>query len=204
MVLRLESLLFAQSPEQIVKFGLIGLFLLITAAFLLVIAVYGKLWFQAYMSSADVTLANLVGMGFRRVNPRVIVRAKVMAKQAGLSISRSDGISTDRLEAHFLAGGNVMGVIKAIIAAHRAGIDLDFDKAAAIDLAGRDVLDAVRTSVDPKVIDWPRSAKKRKDNVECYREGRCRASHSGPSNRADQYRAANWWCYRGDRDCPRG
>jgi uncharacterized protein YqfA (UPF0365 family) len=78
-----------------------------------------------------------------------------MAAQAGLDISRRHGISTARVEAHFLAGGNVMNVINAIIAAHRAGIDLDFDRAAAIDLAGRDVLDAVRTSVSPRVIDCP-------------------------------------------------
>jgi uncharacterized protein YqfA (UPF0365 family) len=107
------------------------------------------------MSNADVTINSLIGMGFRKVNPRIIVNAKVMASQAGLSINRRTGISTSRLEAHYLAGGNVMGVIHAIIAAQRAGIDLDFDRAAAIDLAGRDVLDAVRTSVHPKVIDCP-------------------------------------------------
>jgi uncharacterized protein YqfA (UPF0365 family) len=78
-----------------------------------------------------------------------------MAYQAGLDINRLSGVSTARLEAHYLAGGNVMNVIHAIIAAQRAGIDLDFDRAAAIDLAGRDVLDAVRTSVHPKVIDCP-------------------------------------------------
>jgi uncharacterized protein YqfA (UPF0365 family) len=78
-----------------------------------------------------------------------------MAVQSGLSIDRRTGISTARLEAHYLAGGNVMNVIKAIIAAHRANIDLDFDRAAAIDLAGRDVLGAVRTSVYPNVIDCP-------------------------------------------------
>jgi uncharacterized protein YqfA (UPF0365 family) len=94
-------------------------------------------------------------MGFRQVNSRVIVQAKIMAAQAGLDINRRTGTSTQRLEAHYLAGGNVMNVIHAIIAAHRAGIDLDFDRAAAIDLAGRDVLDAVRTSVHPKVIDCP-------------------------------------------------
>ena len=117
--------------------------------------VYGNMWIQAYMSSADVSLISLIGMGFRQVNPRIIVAAKIMAAQAGLDIGRRDGISTARVEAHFLAGGNVMNVINAIIAAHRAGIDLDFDRAAAIDLAGRDVLDAVRTSVHPKVIDCP-------------------------------------------------
>lgn len=130
----------------------LGIFALII---LIVLTSYGKLWFQSYMSGADISLASLIGMTFRQVTPRIIVTAKVMAAQAGLDIDRTDGISTPRLEAHFLAGGNVMGVINAIIAAHRAGIDLDFDRAAAIDLAGRDVLDAVRTSVHPKVIDCP-------------------------------------------------
>lgn len=129
-----------------------ALFLLVA---LIVVGTYGKLWFQTYMSSADVSILSLVGMGFRQVNPRVIATAKIMAAQAGLDINRRIGISTARVEAHYLAGGNVMNVIHAIIAAHRAGIDLDFDKAAAIDLAGRDVLDAVRTSVHPKVIDCP-------------------------------------------------
>ena len=123
--------------------------------FLIVLFAYGKLWFQAYMSGADVSIPSLVGMGFRKVSPSVIVNAKIMAAQAGLDIGRERGISTSRLEAHYLAGGNVMGVSHAIIAAQRAGIDLDFDRAAAIDLAGRDVLDAVRTSVHPKVIDCP-------------------------------------------------
>ena len=142
-----SSLIADVTATDVLQYGLIGFFILLILGLLLIFMVYGKLWFQAYMSSADVTLINLVGMGFRQVNPRVIVTAKVMAKQAGLSINRRDGISTDRLEAHYLAGGNVMGVINAIIAAHRAGIDLDFDRAAAIDLAGRDVLDAVRSEL---------------------------------------------------------
>ena len=129
-----------------------GLFLLIAA---IAFAAYGKLWFQAYMSNADVSMPALIGMGFRQVNSRLIVQGKIMASQAGLDISRRAGISTQRLEAHYLAGGNVTNVILAIIAAQRAGIPLDFDRAAAIDLAGRDVLDAVRTSVMPKIIDCP-------------------------------------------------
>ncbi len=134
-------------------FALIGgLFGIIATIIMLM---YGKIWFQAYMSSADVSLRSLVGMGFRQVPPQLIVTAKIMASQAGLSIHRRDGISTARLETHFLAGGHVLDVIQAIIAAHRAGIDLDFDRAAAIDLAGRDVVDAVRTSVHPRVIDCP-------------------------------------------------
>jgi uncharacterized protein YqfA (UPF0365 family) len=116
---------------------------------------YGSLWLQAYMSGADVSLMSLIGMSFRQVNPGMIVTAKVMGRQAGLNIDRQQGMSTARLEAHFLAGGDVTRVLQAIIAAHRAGIDLDFDRAAAVDLAGRDVLDAVRTSVSPKVIDCP-------------------------------------------------
>ena len=132
--------------------GIVGLFVLFVGW---MVMSYGKLWFQAFMSKADIKLLSLVGMGFRQVNPRVIVSAKIRAGQAGLDINVHDGISTERLEAHYLAGGNVLNVTHAIIAAHRAGIDLDFDRAVAIDLAGRDVLEAVQTSVDPKVIDCP-------------------------------------------------
>jgi uncharacterized protein YqfA (UPF0365 family) len=116
---------------------------------------YGWLWIQAYMAGADVRMMSLIGMSFRRVKPNMIVTAKIMATQAGLNIDRGQGITTARLEAHFLAGGDVMNVLRAIIAADRAGINLDFHRAAAVDLAGRDVLDAVRTSVSPKVIDCP-------------------------------------------------
>jgi uncharacterized protein YqfA (UPF0365 family) len=116
---------------------------------------YFGIWFQAFMSSANISLLSLVGMSFRRVNARIIVQGKIMAVQAGVGQESLTGVSTRRLEAHYLAGGSVPNVIKAIIAAHRADIDLDFDRAAAIDLAGRDVLDAVQTSVYPKVIDCP-------------------------------------------------
>lgn len=152
--------LLAQAGQQFawwmfVVYALVAVALLIGITLLIFIPVYGKLWFQGFMSDADVSFMSLVGMGFRQVNPRVIVQAKIMAAQAGLDINRRTGISTARLEAHYLAGGNVMNVIHAIIAAHRANIDLDFDRASAIDLAGRDVMDAVRTSVHPKVIDCP-------------------------------------------------
>ena len=131
---------------QIAIFAGIGLLLLMALGLLMAFATYGKLWFQAYMSGADVSLFSLIGMGFRKVRPDMIVKAKVMAKQAGLNISRKDGISTEQLEAHYLAGGDVMKVINAIIAAQRANIDLDFDRAAAIDLAGRDV-DGCRSDI---------------------------------------------------------
>ncbi len=138
------------------------LFVFILAAMMVA---YGKLWFQAYMSNARVSMFNLIGMSLRQVNARVILQGKIMALQAGVGNDPSTGITTRRLEAHYLAGGNVPGVINAIIAAHRADIDLDFDRAAAIDLAGRDVLDAVRTSVYPKVIDCPDPSKSKKSHL---------------------------------------
>ena len=129
------------------------------ALFAIVVAVvvikYGGIWFQAYMSDAKVSMFSLIGMTFARVDARLIVHAKIMATQAGIGPEQQTGVTTRRLEAHYLAGGNVPNVVRAIIAAHRADIDLDFDRSAAIDLAGRDVLDAVRTSVYPKVIDCP-------------------------------------------------
>ena len=146
------------TKEELTRYGIwggIGILLLMAAGLGMALLTYGKLWFQAYMSGADVSMFSLIGMGFRKVRPDMIVKAKVMAKQAGLDISRRNGISTEQLEAHYLAGGDVMKVTNSIIAAQRANIDLDFDRSAAIDLAGRDVMDAVRTSVYPKVIDCP-------------------------------------------------
>ncbi len=129
--------------------------ILFALAAIIVVAIYWSLWFQAYMSRANVSLFSLIGMTFRQVDARMIVQGKIMAIQAGIGTEEETGITTRRLEAHYLAGGNVPNVITAIIASHRADIDLDFDRAAAIDLAGRDVLEAVRTSVYPKVIDCP-------------------------------------------------
>lgn len=110
---------------------------------------YLNLYVRALFSKADITLFELVGMSLRKVAAPTIVNAKIRMVQAGLPIS------TNELEAHYLAGGNVPGVVQSLIAAHRAAIDLPFKTAAAIDLAGRDVVDAIRTSVDPKVIDCP-------------------------------------------------
>lgn len=156
-----QALVLAQVGEgeilwmPIVTIAIVAVLVVFFIATAIISMIYGSQWLQAYMAGADVTILALVGMGFRQVNPRLIVRAKIMAAQAGLDIGRRVGISTSRVEAHYLAGGNVMDVIKSIIAAHRAGIDLDFDRASTIDLAGRDVLDAVQTSVHPKVIDCP-------------------------------------------------
>ena len=139
-----------------VAIGIVGLFVALIA---FVFFKYGAIWFQAYMSNANIRILSLIAMSFRQVDARVIVQAKIMSKQAGIGSERETGITTRRLEAHYLAGGSVPKVIRAIIAAHRADIPLDFDQAAAIDLAGRDVLDAVQTSVNPKVIDCPDTTK---------------------------------------------
>lgn len=156
------ALLAAQAPPlfpvYLVVGGILVVFLLV---FLLIVWVYGSIWFQAYMSNARISILELIGMSFRQVNARLIVQAKIMAMQAGIGGDPVTGITTRRLEALYLAGGNVPNVIRALIAAHRADLDLNFDRAAAIDLAGRDVLDAVQTSVNPKVIDCPDPAKSR-------------------------------------------
>ncbi|MCS7239145.1 MAG: flotillin-like protein FloA [Thermoguttaceae bacterium] len=121
----------------------------------IILWIHGPLWFRAYMCRANVSMLSLIGMSLRGVDAKEIVDCKIMAVQAGLGPERETGITTSRLEGLYLAGGKVRRVIQAVIAAKRAGIKLSFDQAAAIDLAGRDVLDAVRTSVHPKVIDCP-------------------------------------------------
>lgn len=121
--------------------------------FVLVIAVilfqFLGLYIQALFSGAKVGLAELVGMRLRKVDAKIIVFSRIRATKAGLPIS------TDQLETHYLAGGRVPNVITALIAARSAKIPLDWDTACAIDRAGRDIVDAVQTSVNPKVIDCP-------------------------------------------------
>jgi uncharacterized protein YqfA (UPF0365 family) len=102
------------------------------------------------VTRARIGLLSLIVMSLQKVNPNIIVDAKIMAVQAGLT-----DITTQAMVAHYLAGGNIRRVIQALIAAHRARIELDWNTAAAIDLAGRNVLEAVQTSVNPKVIDCP-------------------------------------------------
>ena len=152
----------ALSPLHIGVAVVVGLF----AIFAVFIGLtYGAIWFQAFMSNANVSMWSLIGMSLRQVDARVIVQAKITVVQAGIGNERETGISTRRLEAHYLAGGSVPNVIRAIIAAHRADLNLQFDQATAIDLAGRDVLDAVQTSVNPKVIDCPDPTKSQKNTL---------------------------------------
>ena len=131
----------------------IVIILLVAIISLAIFAQFASLWLQCKFSGAKVGMLDLITMRFRKVNPTIIVRSMIMSVQAGLT--KVYPITQRKLEAHYLAGGNVPNVIRALIAAQRANIDLDWETAQAIDLAGRDILDAVRTSVYPKVIDCP-------------------------------------------------
>lgn len=119
-----------------------------------------SLFMQALISGARVGLLNIVFMRFRKVPPKLIVESKIMGKKAGIDIT------TDEFESHYLAGGNVRRVVQALIAADKANIPLSFKRAAAIDLAGRNVLEAVQMSVNPKVIETPRVAAVAKDGIQ--------------------------------------
>jgi uncharacterized protein YqfA (UPF0365 family) len=125
---------------------------LIVLVLVAVVANFLMLWLQALTSGSHVSFWALIGMKIRKVYPRIIVLTRIQSVKAGLDIS------TDELETHYLSGGQPRNVVNAMIAAHRAGINLPWDTACAIDLAGRDILDAVNTSVNPKVIDCPNPA----------------------------------------------
>lgn len=118
------------------------------------------LWITALFSGVKISILTLVGMNIRRVKPTNIVNPMIKATKAGLNLT------IDKLEAHFLAGGDVNMVVNALIAAQRANIMLEFEQAAAIDLAGRDVLEAVKVSVNPKVIETPIISAVAKDGIE--------------------------------------
>ncbi|MEW8978414.1 MAG: flotillin-like protein FloA [Symbiobacterium sp.] len=124
------------------------------------------LWISAAAADVRVGIFYMIGMKLRRVPPHRIVNALIKAEKAGLEIS------IDKLEAHYLAGGNVDRVVDALIAAQRAGIDLVFERAAAIDLAGRNVLEAVQMSVNPKVIETPVVAGVAQDGIELRAKAR--------------------------------
>ena len=120
---------------------------------LIVLSITGKfisLWFQAFVSGTPISLFNIIGMSLRKIPPRLIVNARINSFKAGLK-----DVSVSDLETHYLAGGHVTEVVQALIAADKANIPLDWRRATAIDLAGRDLREAVQTSVYPKVIDCP-------------------------------------------------
>lgn len=129
---------------------LIFIIAIISIVFLAVAGRFISLWFQAFVSGTPIALFNIIGMSLRKIPPRIIVNARINSFKAGLK-----DISVADLETHYLAGGRVLEVVRAMIAADKANITLDWRQSTAIDLAGRDILDAVRTSVNPKVIDVP-------------------------------------------------
>jgi uncharacterized protein YqfA (UPF0365 family) len=148
--------LFAAGPSdpQIITIIVLVILFFFAVIALAVFARYFRLWIQSKTTGAGIGIFDLLGMTFRKVNPAVIVRSKIMAVQAG--IGEEHGVTSKALEAHYLAGGNVPLVIRSLVAANKAKLgDLNFKLATAIDLAGRNVLEAVQTSVYPKVIDCP-------------------------------------------------
>jgi uncharacterized protein YqfA (UPF0365 family) len=144
------SILGAVSP-WIVAYVIVGIVLLV---FIFIVLQFVNLWIQAFMSRAGVSILDLFGMRLRKVDAGQVVLAKIQLVKAGIH-----DIRTGDLESHYLAGGRVRNVTRAMIAANRAALDLDWKKSCAIDLAGRDIIDAVSTSVNPKVIDVPNPAK---------------------------------------------
>lgn len=124
------------------------------------------LWFSALVSGVRISLLQLVLMRWRKIKPEIIVNNLIAATKAGLNLNRND------LEAHYLAGGHVHSVVAALISADKANIELDFKSATAIDLAGRDVFEAVQMSVNPKVINTPPVAAVAKDGIQLIAKAR--------------------------------
>jgi len=155
----INSSLLLISVGAIVGISVAGALLLATIIVILCMVPL-SLWFRALVSGTHVSMSKLIGMKVRKVKVNDIVLSYIAARKAGLKISIDD------LETHFMAGGNVDRVVKAMISAHSANIDINFQTAKAIDLAGRDVYEAIRTSVVPKVIETPLISAVAKDGVE--------------------------------------
>ena len=139
----------------IILIGIIGLLIVLFFVFVPV-----GLWISSLAANVKISIFNLIGMRLRRVVPSRIVLPLIKARKAGMKLG------VNQLEAHYLAGGNVDNVVNALIASEKAGIDLPFEKAVAIDLAGRDVLEAVKMSVNPKVIETSNVSAVAKDGIE--------------------------------------
>lgn len=128
-------------------------FIALAIVAIILLSIIGKfisLWFQAFVSGTPIGLFNIIGMSLRKIPPQTIVTGRINSYKAGLK-----GISVSDLETHYMAGGHVSEVVRAMIAADKANINMDWRQATAIDLAGRDLRDAIETSVNPKVIDCP-------------------------------------------------
>jgi uncharacterized protein YqfA (UPF0365 family) len=151
----INTIMAAGDSLRVVGVALLVIVILVAFVFFLLFLKFFRLWLQAKLSRADVKFSELIGMWLRKVDTRTIVLSKITAIQAGLTLTTTD------LESHYLAGGRVPNVVRALVAANRANIDLSLKTATAIDLAGRDILEAVQTSVNPKVIDCPDPQKSR-------------------------------------------
>ena len=155
MINELHPIIGQGDPQQVIVVAVLAIVAIVLLVFFLLFMKFFRLWLQAKLSRADVKFSELIGMWLRKVDTKGIVISKITAVQAGLVVTTRD------LESHYLAGGRVPNVVRALIASNRANIELDFKTATAIDLAGRDILDAVHTSVKPKVIDCPDPTKGR-------------------------------------------
>ncbi len=156
-MLNLWTLLAQENNPALIVIAV--MFLVFFVVVVYVFAKYFNLWIQSVLTGAGITIFDLIGMTFRRVNPQLIVKSMIMAVQAGVN---EPELHSQALEAHYMAGGDVRLVVRALIAAKKAKtIQLTFREATAIDLAGRDVLESVQTSVYPKVIDCPARASSR-------------------------------------------
>lgn len=152
-------------PEQLILiFFVVILAIILLSVFLRFVPI--GMWFKALVSGVHVSFGSLIGMRLRGIAPARLVYPLIKANKAGLDLNIS------KLETHFLAGGNIDRVINALIAAQRANIELPFEKACAIDLAGRDVFEAVQMSVTPKVIETPVVAAIAKDGIELRAKAR--------------------------------
>ena len=145
--IKFSNLLAEIGPEIYVVFFVLAILVIII---LTILGRFLSLWFQAFVSGTPIPLFNIIGMSLRKIPPSLIVNARINSFKAGLK-----DVSVSDLETHYLAGGHVTEVVQALIAADKANISLDWRRATAIDLAGRNLRDAVQTSVNPKVIDCP-------------------------------------------------
>jgi uncharacterized protein YqfA (UPF0365 family) len=155
----INRILAAENPTRMIGVAVLVILIFMGLVFFLLFLKFFRLWLQAKLSRADVKFSELIGMWLRKVDTRIIVISKITAVQAGLELTTRD------LESHYLAGGRVPNVVRALIAANRANIELTLKTAMAIDLAGRDILEAVQMSVNPKVIDCP-DPKKGKETID--------------------------------------
>lgn len=148
----MTTFILAATAAEVLKWALLIIAIIIALVFLLLFGPLFGLWIQALSAQAGVGIFEMIGMRLRKVNPNAIVLSRIQAVRAGIQVT------TAELENHYLAGGRPINVVRALIAANRANIRLDWKVATAIDLAGRDILEAVQTSVNPKVIDCPNPA----------------------------------------------